>query len=330
MFRRRSMARVLTAGAVSTLMLATAVAPALAADITAPRGIGVARDAADPFALNLEWTPPAGTDHVRVSVFDGTTDHVKTYAPSTKSTQYKGAGQCTRYRVRIAAVAANGTSAEAGAVLVNSLAPGGLASITSDRADNGTTGIVSWTAPTWWGTGSDRAYRVTFAESSTGKSLLSTTTTSTAIKVPGLDKGRQYVAKVTPTNSFGSCSTSSEVVRSARPSPPSGLIANRDDVPSTIHLTWKKPTWAGYGSITHYRVHYGDTIISKEIDVKATEVTIKGFNPDKDAKFQVVAYDGTLRGEPTTARTLNRFTAAGTSELDPNITILDKSAGSST
>ena len=302
-------------------MLATAVTPALATDITAPKGIQVARDAANPFALNLGWTPPAGADNVRVSVFDGTTDNVKAYPTDVTKTVYQGAGECTRYRVRFAAVAADGTSAEAATVLVNSLAPGGLSSISGGRADDGTTGIVSWGAPAWWGSGSDPAYKVTLTESSTGKEMVSTTTTDTAIKVPDLDRGRQYVAKVTATNSFGGCSTSSQVVRAARPSPPYGLVATRDEVPSTVHLTWKKPTWEGYGAITHYRVLYGDSIVSKEIDVKETEVTIEGFNPEKDSKFQVVAYDGELRGEPSASHTLIRLGAAGEKETDPNVRI---------
>ena len=137
MFRRRSTARTLTAGAVGTLMLATAATPALATEITAPRGILVQRDATTPTTLNIGWKPQAGTDHVRVSVFDGTTDAVKTYPVDVLTDNHVGAGECTRYKVRIAAVAADGTSAEAAAVNVNSLAPGGLASITSARADAG-------------------------------------------------------------------------------------------------------------------------------------------------------------------------------------------------
>lgn len=313
----------MTAGAVATLMLAMAAAPALATDITAPRGILVQRDATTPTTLNIGWKPQAGTDHVRVSVFDGTTDAVKTYPVDVLTDNYLGAGECTRYRVRIAAVAVDGTSAEAAPVLVNSLAPGGLASIASERADAGTTGRISWTAPAWWGSGTDPGYTVKVTESSTGRVLVDTTTTDTTVAVPEIDPGRQYVAKVTPVNSFGGCFTSTEVLRAGKPSPPYALAAARTDVPSTIRLTWKTPTWAGYGAITHYRVHYGDSVVSKTIDVTENEVTIEGFNPEKDSKFQVVAYDGELRGEPSASFTLLKIGAAGEKELDPLVRITE-------
>ena len=323
MSRRRTTTKALTAGAVATLMLAGAATPALATDISAPRGILVQRDAATPTTLNIGWKPQPGTDHVRVSVFDGTTDAVKTYPTDVLTDDFAGSGECTRYQVRIAGVAADGTSAAAGTVLVNSLAPGGLGSITSERADSGTTGIISWTAPAWWGAGTDPAYTVKVTESSTGRVLVDATTPDTSVTVPEIDPGRQYVAKVTPVNSYGGCFTSSQVLRAGKPSPPSGLAAARTDVPSTIRLTWKKPAWEGYGAITHYRVYYGDSIVSKTIDVTENEVTIEGFNPDKDSKFQVVAYDGDLRGEPSASFTLLRIGAAGERELDPSVRITE-------
>ena len=245
MSRRRTTTKALTAGAVATLMLAGAATPALATDISAPRGILVQRDAATPTTLNIGWKPQPGTDHVRVSVFDGTTDAVKTYPTDVLTDDFAGSGECTRYQVRIAGVAADGTSAAAGTVLVNSLAPGGLGSITSERADSGTTGIISWTAPAWWGAGTDPAYTVKVTESSTGRVLVDATTPDTSVTVPEIDPGRQYVAKVTPVNSYGGCFTSSQVLRAGKPSPPSGLAAARTDVPSTIRLTWKKPAWEG-------------------------------------------------------------------------------------
>ena len=322
MFRRRS-TKALTAGAVATLMLLAPAVPALATDVTAPKGILVQRDASTPTTLNIGWKPQPGTDHVRVSVFDGTTDAVKIYPVDVLTDDFVGSGECTRYQVRIAAVAADGTSAAAGTVMVNSLAPGGLGTIAGERADAGTTGIVSWTAPAWWGTGTDPAYTVTVTETSTGRVLVDQRTAQTSVTVPGIDPGLQYVAKVTPVNSFGGCFTSTQVLRAGKPSPPYGLAATRTDVPSTIRLTWKKPTWEGYGAITHYRVYYGDSIVSKTIDVTENEVTIEGFNPDKDSKFQVVAYDGDLRGEPSASFTLLRIGAAGERELDPSVRITE-------
>ena len=323
MSRPRRTVTVLTAAAVSTLMLATVAPPALAADITAPKGIMVQRDAMTPTTLNIGWKPQAGTDRVRVSVFDGTTDAVTTYPVDVLTDNHVGAGVCTRYRVRIAAVAADGTSVEAAPVLVNSLAPGGLASITSQREDAGRTGRITWTPPVWWGSGTDAGYTVKVTESSTGRVLVDTTTTDTSVVVPEIDPGLQYVAKVMPVNSYGGCFSSSEVLRAGRPSPPFALAAARTDVPSTIRLTWSTPTWAGYGSITHYRVYYGDSIVSKTIDVTENEVTIEGFNPEKDSKFQVVAYDGELRGEPSTSFTLLRIGAEGEKELDPLVRITE-------
>lgn len=324
MHRRRTLARVVAAGAATAVLIPTVALTASATEIAPPKGIKVARDTATPTTLNLGWTPPAGADHVRVSVFDGSTDAVRTFTPDITSHQHAGAGECTRYRVRFAAVAPDGTSADAATVLVNSLAPGGLGAISGERADEGTTGVVTWTPPTWWGTGTDPAYRVTLTESSTGRLLVDTTTTQTSISAPGLDRGLQYVAKVTPVNAFGGCTTSSQVLRAGRPSPPYGLVATRTEVPSTIRLTWTAPTWAGYGSITHYRVYYGDSIISKEVDVTETEVTIEGFNPEKDSKFQVVAYDGELRGEPSASHTLFRLGYAGEAELDPQVRIKER------
>jgi Fibronectin type III domain len=164
---------------------------------------------------------------------------------------------------------------------------------------------------------------VKVTESSTGRVLVDTTTPDTSVTVAQIDPGLQYVAKVTPINSFGGCFTSSQVLRAGKPSPPHGLAAARTDLPSTIRLSWKTPTWAGYGSITHYRVYYGDSIVSKTIDVTENEVTIEGFNPEKDSKFQVVAYDGELRGEPSTSFTLLRIGAAGEKELDPLVRITE-------
>jgi hypothetical protein len=323
MFRRRTTAKALTAGAVAALMLASAATPALATDITAPRGILVQRDVTTPTTLNIGWKPQPGTDHVRVSVFDGTTDAVTTYPTDVLTDDFVGAGECTRYQVRISGVAADGTAAAAGTVLVNSLAPGGLGSITSERTDAGTTGRVSWTAPAWWGSGADPAYSVKVTESSSGRVLVDETTPGTSVTVPEIDPGRQYVVKVTPVNSYGGCFTSSQLLRAGKPSPPHGLAAARTDVPSTIRLTWNKPAWEGYGAITHYRVYYGDSIVSKTIDVTDNEVTIEGFNPEKDSKFQVVAYDGDLRGEPSASFTLLKIGAAGEKELDPLVRITE-------
>ena len=323
MSRPRTTITALTATAAAALLIGTMAQPAMAATVTAPKGILVQRDAKTPTTLNIGWKPQAGTDHVRVSVFDGTTDAVKTYPVSVLTDDFVGAGACTRYKVRIAGVAADGTSVEAAPVLVNSLAPGGLASLTSAREDAGKTARVTWTPPVWWGSGTDAAYTVKVTESSTGKVLVDTTTKDTSVVLPEIDPALQYVAKVTPVNSFGGCFTSSEVLRAGKPSPPFALAAARTDVPSTIRLTWKTPTWVGYGSITHYRVYYGDTIVSKTIDVKENEVTIEGFNPEKDSKFQVVAYDGELRGEPSTSFTLFRIGATGEKELDPLVRVTE-------
>lgn len=323
MFRRRSVAGVATAVTTALAASTLALPAAHAADVVAPRGILVQRDAVTLTTLNVGWKPQAGTDHVRVSVFDGQTDAVTIHPVDVTALTHVGSGECTRYRVRISAVAADGTSADAATVLVNSLAPGGLGGITSERADEGTTGVISWSAPAWWGTGDEAGYEVRVTESSTGRVLADTTTTDESITVTGIDPGRQYVAKVTPTNSYGGCFTSTQVLRAGRPSPPFGLTATRTEVPSTIRLAWQPPTWAGYGSITHYRVYYGDAYVNQQVDVTGTEVTLEGFNPEKDSKFQVVAYDGELRGEPSASFTLLRFGAAGEREVDPAVRITE-------
>jgi len=323
MLRPPRKATLLTATAVAALVFPTVAPSALASDLIAPKGIIVQRDATTLTTLNLGWKAQAGTDHVRVSVFDGTTDMVKVYPVDVVSGTYLGAGECTRYRVRIADVAADGTSAEASPVLVNSLAPGGLASISSERTDEGRTGRITWTAPAWWGSGTDTGYAVKVTESSTGRVLVDTTTNDTSVVVQEIDPALQYVAKVTPVNSFGGCFTSSEVLRSGKPSPPYALSATRTDVPSTIRLTWRTPTWPGYGTITSYKVYYGDSWVSKTVDVTENEVTIEGFNPDKDSKFQVVAYAGDLRGEPSASFTLLHVGADGEKEVDPLVRITE-------
>lgn len=299
------------------------VAPAAASPVAAPGRISVERDEANPTTIVTKWAPKPGTQEVRVSIFDGSTEWVRSLPPDVTELAYPGEGVCTSYRVNITAVGDNGTTAKAGTVLVGRLAPGGLSSITGDRNSEGTTGTISWGAPRDWGAGDNPSYAVRVTELATGSVLVDTTTTDTSVTLDSLDPARMYVANVTPQSSMGSCFTSKHVLAANRSGGPTGLEAVRDDVPSTVHLSWDPPQWSGYGQITHYKVYYGDSRVTDTIDVQDTQVTLEGFDPEKDSKFQVVAYSGAVRGQPSKPHTLDRIGAPGTPETLPEVNITE-------
>lgn len=205
-------------------------------------GLKVMCTGATQTSLLVTWKPVVGVDHYNVIVFDGRTDTVRVVNSSTTSYTYVGSGVCTRYRVRVVADMPDGSSGSSNDYLVGSLAPGGINGVRATRSAPGTAATISWGVPTI-GNGAVRNYRVVVTQTATGRVVVDRTSADASERITGLDPARIYVAKVTPTNSYGSCATGTVLLGNQLPTAPGGLqVARSPRNPATVNLTWTAPS----------------------------------------------------------------------------------------
>lgn len=275
------------------LASAAQAAPAPSAP-SAPAGLVVAREPAALHDLRISWKPVPGADHYMVRVNDGSTDTNHIVDAKQTSLTHQGDGVCTRYKVWVAAVAADGSSASTGFTYVQSLAPGAVAGMHGVRGEAGAMATVSWSAPTNQGRTPVTGYRVVFTELASGKTLVSRTSRDAVEQVKGLDPARMYVAKVSALNEYGTCTQSTFVVGNHRPSAPSFTVV-RDTADATkAVVTWALPSWQGYGAVTSYVVGYKN-VLSKDFtwvkaDAKTRTIAVPKLDPTVDWQFVVRAY----------------------------------------
>jgi len=242
--------------AATATILATAALPATAAvsTVTVPGGLKVARSA-DMNQLQVTWRAVTGVDHYTVNVFDGTKDRSFVMPATATSLDIPVSGACTRYNVTVTAHDAEGNSAKTNAYLVDRLAPGGITGLTTQRAAD--TAVLEWKAPASEGASPISGYRVQVKEMASGKVLVERNSPDAVEKLSGLNPDRVYVAKVTPENKYGSCFTSTIALGNSQPESPQALTAVRNPSnPDEVQLSWKAPSWNGFGKIVRYEVGY--------------------------------------------------------------------------
>jgi hypothetical protein len=143
----------------ATALIAFPAEAAVGGAPAAPKGLTVARDAANPHDLSIAWKPVPGVANYMVRVNDGGKDTNLIIPADQTSTVFHGQGACTTYRVAVSAVADKDTMATTGNTFVASLAPGSVADAQASRSGSGTDAKVSWNEPRRPGTGADHRLR---------------------------------------------------------------------------------------------------------------------------------------------------------------------------
>ena len=100
-----------------------------AVTLPAPTGLTVVRDAVTPTDLLVAWKPVAGVSHYMLRVNEGARDVNTIVDAAATSFVHHGSGSCTRYRVWLSAVGADGAASTTGVAYVPSLAPGGVSGL---------------------------------------------------------------------------------------------------------------------------------------------------------------------------------------------------------
>ena len=320
--------------ATAALVMAAAALPATtAAAVTnapapsVPGGLHVVRSGTGGADLDVSWKPVSGVDHYSVTVFDGHTDAVHIVPAGTTHVLYAGSGNCARYRVTVAAVMPDTTTASTAPFLMGSLAPGGIMSPTAIRSDSGATGSVSWRQATST-SAAPSGYRVVLTQLSTGAVVTTRTVTTVSQTFTGLATNRTYVAKVTPFNSFGSCATGTIVLGNQIPTAPGALKVNRAaGAPGTAELAWGAPAWAGYGPVTSYRVGYGHTATPTQWVATSGRALSLALDPTQTWVLRVRAVNGAFVSSLGAPVTLQPLGAPGAPVVDPSATVASSATG---
>ena len=312
--------------AVSTASLSLVPAfSAFAAGPKAPGSLKVER-VGDGQELSISWRSVQNIDHYTVTVFDGKKDVSQVVDAKTDTMTVKAPGTCTRYQVRVAAVDADGATASTGTYRIAPLAPGGVSNLNLDRSADGTRAVAFWDSPRNPGMGGVTHYEVKLKQLSNGKIVDEQKTDSTKVEFNDLDPKRTYAAKITANNEYGSCVTSTSLLRNEKPAEPTNLTVVRDASASAlVNLQWTEPKWRGYGSIDAYEVLYrwagSKEVLKEKVPADKTSMVLK-LDPGKQWVFQVRAV-GSERGNLSRAVTLLKDGAPGTEELDPAVTITE-------
>ena len=292
-----------------TVTVAASPASAVAAP-EAPRGLSVTRSATDPHALAINWKPVAGINNYMVRVNDGTKDTNMIVPADQTSAVFQGQGDCTNYKVSVSAVMSSDSMGTTGATYVPSLGPGGVNSTSAKRTDSGTTGVVSWGAPKHQGATPVSSYAVQVKQLSNGKVVHSQDQAQPSLTVKDLDPDRMYVAKVTATNSFGGCITSTQVLGNNRAASPKFTVSRAADEPAAAVVNWKPSDWTGYGELTGYRIGYKRLTDKSYTWVSAKpsdrSVTVSALDPTVNWTFVMRGVNGDVEGLLSKPYSLNR------------------------
>lgn len=289
-------------------------APASAApavvNVPAPKGLTVQRDSKDLHTLDISWKPVPGISNYMVRVNDGAKDTNLIVPADKTSTTFKGEGDCTTYRVAVSAVMSKDVMGTTGVTFVPSLGPGSVSAAKGTRNNAGTTAIVSWNPPKRPGSGALTGYDVVVKQLSSGKVIHNEAQTGTDLKLGDLDPKRMYSARITATNEFGGCITSTVLLGNERPASPEFTVVRPPSQPAAATVTWTPVEWAGYGPLTGYRIGYknikdkGYTWL--KADPRDRSVTIPQLDPTVNWTFVMRAVNGETNGLLSKPYTLMR------------------------
>lgn len=277
------MSKLLTAAAITAVASAGLIAAPAQASVSgppsAPKGLTVARDGAQPHDLNIAWKPVPGIANYMVRVNDGGKDTNLIVPADQTSVVFHGEGNCTTYRVSVSAVADKDLMGTTGKTFVPSLAPGSVSDTQASRSGSGTDAKVSWNEPRRPGAGPITGYDVQVRSVASGKVVHESTQKDTSFAISDLDPERMYTARITAGNEFGSCVTSKVVLGNEKATAPDFTVVRPPAQPAAATVSWKPTKWSGYGPVTGYRIGY------KRLSDKG--YTWKEFDPDrKSATFE--------------------------------------------
>lgn len=325
--RRTAIASALAVSTATLSLLPALSASASVGGLKAPGTLSVERTGAGLTELAIAWKGVPNVDHYTVTVFNGSKDLSQVVDAKTTNLVVSAPGECTRWQVRVSATDADGNTASTDAYRVAPLAPGGVSDMDVDRTSDGKSGVVFWNAPRFPGAGAP-TYQVQLKELASGKIIDTVKTDGTKVGFDGLEPKRAYAAKVTASNDFGSCVTSTSLLRNEKPAEPTGFTVTRESSASSIALLkWTAPKWRGYGSVDAYEIVYkaiGDKeSMFEKVPADQTYAKLE-LDPKRSWTFQVRAL-GNERGNWSKVATLMKDLPAGTPELDPAVKIVENS-----
>jgi hypothetical protein len=181
----------------------------------------------------------------------------------------------TTYKVTVTTRDAAGLGTTSGVITLNSLVPGPVRSTTGIRSAAGDSVTLAWTQPAWSGYGSSNRYHVVLVRITDGVTVADMSTVSTSASIAGLDPARQYRARITAANDFGTSPSASLLLGSDKPGLPTTLVSTRDAKSSSVvHLTWRSPAHLGSGPVLRYEVVYGVGRLSNTLVVTTASADV--------------------------------------------------------
>ena len=317
----------LVAGAVLVGLAAggASAAPAMAS----PAGFNVTRTGADATMLHIVWKAVPGAARYTVNIFDGINHLAYNVGADQTSFDYHSTGNCTRYRISVAAVDKNGIGSATKPTQVSPLAPGGITNLNVDRGGDGSAATLSWAAPAAGGSFEPvSSYRVNMRSLATGETLVKRDSADAAETVKGLDPARSYVAEIVPTNRFGSCAPSKILVRGPEASKPTNLKVTRDtNDANLVNISWTKPTWTGYGAITQFQlgIRGADqrTPTWTDMDPGASSTTVKLDSKKRWSIWVRAVGEKGITGENSVEYKLDRSGVVGELAADPKVHVAE-------
>lgn len=257
-----------------------------------------------------------------VRVNDGTKDTNLVIPADQTSTVYRGAGDCTSYRVSVSAVFSPDSMATTGTTFISSLGPGGITAASVTRNTNGTRGSVDWAPPRSQGADQVRKYSVLVKQLSNGRVIHNAEQSQTTLALDDLDPERMYAAKVTALNSYGGCVTSTLLLGNQRPSNPTFTVTRDVEQPASAVVRWQPSNWSGFGTLTGYRIGYkrpgGRGLTWETVPASRRSVTIPELDPTVNWTFFLRAVNGDVNGVLGKPFVLSR---SGYSPADPSVTV---------
>lgn len=290
----------------------------------------VKRTPNNPTNLRVIWKQPAHlVDHYTVTLFDGSSDVSTTYPANTTTVDLTAPDACTRYTVKVSSTTLDGVTHTTSGWRVEPLAPGGIRGVVAGRTDNGTKASVRWEAPQNF---RDLTYTVHVKQLNTSETVHEKVVSEPSLAVAGLNPERMYVAKIRAGNEYGSCTTSSVLLRNDRPGEPSAVTVTRDaGSPSTVVVNWVPPQWEGYGKPAGYTVAYRHAGSTKpefvDVPYHKNEARLT-LDVNKTWHFQVRTVGGNMsRSNWSKPFIVGKDNAVGKPETDSAVTIVDEKTG---
>ncbi len=332
-FTAKRSAAVMAVSAAVTLATVAAATSASAATpgVTAPGLLNVTRKGEGANALHVTWKSVPRAARYTVNTFDGKNHRAYTMPAGTTSFDFDGGDICTRSRVIVSAISADGSQSSTAPYLVAPLGAGGARNVAIDRPDPGTSGTVKWEGPSGAGETAATNYRVVVKSMEKGEVLATRVSSEPFQKLDKLDPSKAYNVSVTPQNKWGGCATTNALMRGVQPGPVGKLDVARDPAsPSRVVVTWGDPSWNGYGALQGYEIGYRSPSM-RTPEWKAVDPSIHkaelNLDPNRRWSIWVRAINGKVAGSPGREFIQEALGTPGAKVSDPRVKILEGDSG---